>query len=64
MRCRECAEARQYMRGSVWCVQYGIILREDHECTREGGKRRDGAEGDGEEFREETELPEDGCGAA
>ena len=66
MKCRECAEGRRFSEGGVWCVQYGIIIREDHECTREGGRRREDGDGDpGGEMQGETEdQPGDGEGAA
>ncbi len=36
MICRNCPEGRRYARGSVECLPYGMIIREDHEGTREG----------------------------
>ena len=35
MKCRQCPEGRRFARGSVECPYYGIIIREDHEGTRE-----------------------------
>ena len=64
MKCKECSEGRKFARGSVYCILYGIIIREDHECKLEGGKRHDGTDGDGEGIRESTELQKDGGGAA
>ena len=56
MKCRECAEGKQYAEGSVWCIKYGIIIREDHECTREGGRLREDGDGDqGSEVQGKTE---------
>ena len=54
MKCKNCPEGRHHMSGSVYCVLYGIIIQEEHECTREGGRRHDrtGTAGDGEEQRE------------
>ena len=58
MKCKECAEAKRYAEGSVLCIQYGIIIRADHECIREGGRKRtdddDRRDGGGE-----TELQDD-----
>ena len=65
MKCRNCPEGRHHMSGSVYCVLYGIIIDEKHECTREGGRRHDGdADPDGEGKRKSAGLHEDGCGAA
>ena len=36
MICRNCPEGRRFARGSVECRPYGMIIREDHEGTREG----------------------------
>lgn len=36
MICRNCPEGRRFARGSVECRRYGMIIREDHEGTREG----------------------------
>ena len=64
MKCRECAEGRRYAEGSVWCVQYGMIIREDHECTREGGRLREDGDQGGEMQGETEDQPGDGEGAA
>ena len=66
MICKNCPEGRRYARGSVNCILYGIIIREEHECIREGGKRHEGAapaadHGDNGEDR--TELRDDGWAA-
>ena len=36
MKCKQCPEGRRFARGSVECLLYGFIIREDHEGTREG----------------------------
>ena len=41
MRCRECAEAKKYAEGSRYCTQYGIIIRDDHICIRDGHRKRE-----------------------
>lgn len=41
MKCKECAEGKKYAEGSVMCIQYGIIIRADHDCIREGGRIRE-----------------------
>lgn len=65
MICRDCPEGRRFAQGSVYCIRYGMIIRENHECRLEGGKRHDGGAADhGKGIREETGLQEDGCGAA
>ena len=59
-----CQEGQRHMTGSVYCLLYGIIIREDHECTREGGRRHEGDDDNGPGIGEETELQKDGGGAA
>lgn len=41
MRCRDCAEAKKYAEGSVFCKQYGIIIRADHICIRDGHREKE-----------------------
>lgn len=41
MKCKQCPEGRRFARGSVECLLYGFIIREDHEGTREGCKRHE-----------------------
>ena len=53
MKCKECRKAKQYAQGSMYCLLYGIIIREDHDgnlkgCEDDDGYpdlRRDGTEG-------------------
>lgn len=40
MKCRECAEARRFSDGAVYCVQYGMIIREGHECSLPGAHEK------------------------
>ena len=42
MKCKQCPEGRRFARGSVECLLYGFIIREDHEGTREGCKSHEG----------------------
>ena len=42
MKCGKCPEGRRYAEGSIFCTLYGIIIREDHEGTREGCLTHDG----------------------
>ena len=63
MICRNCPEGRRFAAGSRECLLYGIIIREDHECTREGGKRHDRDEDHGSEQRESAGLFDDGWDA-
>ena len=59
MKCKDCPAGKKITRrsqGCVECIQYGMILLEDHECTREGWKeyeRNDDQRGEGEA---ETEI--------
>ena len=36
MTCEKCANARRFAEGGVWCVEYGMIIRADHECRLKG----------------------------
>lgn len=63
MKCKDCQEARRHMNGSVSCILYGMIIDENHECTREGGKRNDGAADQRNDGESEDETGEDGRGA-
>ena len=38
MICKECPAGKKHISGSIYCIEYGIIIREDHECTLEGLK--------------------------
>ena len=64
MRCRECAEGKAIGGDGILCIQYGIIIGSNHECTLKGGRRRERDEDHGEQGEGETELSEDGRGAA
>lgn len=52
------------MSGSVHCLLYGMIIREEHECTLEGGKRHDGDEDLSGAGDDKAGLQKDGGGAA
>ena len=56
MICGRCPEGRKFARGSTFCVLYGIIISDKHECTLERGKRHDRAADDSEVKRTETEI--------
>lgn len=64
MTCRECARGKRYADGAVNCLLYGMIIREDHECNREGRKARGEDEGDGDGIGPGAGIPCDGGGAA
>lgn len=60
MICKECPDGRRFAEGSILCLLYGIIIREDHEGTRKGceeNERRAADQLRGGEGK--TELPED-----
>ena len=61
MKCRECPEGRRFARGSIECLRYGMIIREDHEGTREGCEEneRQQFEGGNNTDHQAAELPED-----
>lgn len=42
MICRDCPAGRRFTAGCVMCIQYGMIIRENHECEREGWKEYEG----------------------
>ena len=64
MICRNCPEGRRFMAGSIFCNQYGMIIREKHECTRLGGLRHDRDGDQREDGGGTAEIQEDSCGAA
>lgn len=67
MICGVCPAGKRITRnehGCVRCIVYGMVLKEDHECTREGWKNYDWDQNHRQERETETELPEDGGGFA
>lgn len=66
MICKDCPAGKKIMRNGhrcVRCIVYGMILKEDHECDREGWKNYepDDQSDDGEG---NAEIPENSGGAA
>lgn len=62
MICRFCPAGRRHTRNGYRCVNcllYGMVMRENHECTREGWKDYAGYDDHGEESRDGAEIPED-----
>ena len=65
MICKECPEGRKFARGSVSCIRYGMIIRENHICRLDGGKRHDSPDDDhGERGEDGAEIQHDGTGTA
>ena len=67
MRCGECPAGKRISRNGhrcVYCLLYGIIVRESHECTRDDWKRYKRPDDDDKSIGAETEIQEDGCGPA
>jgi hypothetical protein len=64
MRCRECAEGRRFAAGSVYCIRYGMIIREEHICRFMGGKEHGPAEDQREGSENKTELQDTRGGTA
>ena len=67
MICAECPAGRKILRNDhrcVVCIPYGMILKENHECRREGWKEYERDQDHGERERGETELQEDSRGSA
>ena len=42
MTCKECRKAKPFAPGSMYCLLYGIIIREDHEGNLKGCEDDDG----------------------
>ena len=68
MTCKECRKAKRFAPGSMYCLLYGIIIREDHEGNLKGcedddgdpdlrGKGTDGTEIQGQRGNAADELP-------
>ena len=65
MKCKYCPAGRRTIRNEhrcVNCLLYGIVMKEDHECTREGWRDYDRYIGQGGEMHGETEVHENGGG--
>lgn len=63
MICKECRHARRFADDGVYCVEYGMIIRANHDCRLKGAERHDGDEDQRQAVGEETELQDDGGGA-
>lgn len=60
MICRDCPEAKRFAPGSVICLFYGMIIREDHDCKLPRGIWHE-RNGNHRELSEESSgLQEDG----
>lgn len=59
MKCGRCPEGRRFARGSVECLLYGMIIREDHEGTREGCLQHDADDAGSYADNPATELQDD-----
>ena len=46
MTCKECRNMKPFAPGSVYCLLYGIIIREDHEANLKGCEASDDHGGD------------------
>ena len=64
MKCRDCHQAKKIAAGAVLCVIYGMIISEDHECTREGWQIHDEDDDQRGEGDDETEIQRGRGGAA
>ena len=64
MKCRDCAEGKPIGGDGILCIQYGIIIGADHNCTLKGGRLRERDEDHGEPGEGQTELSENSGGAA
>ena len=59
MICKNCYEGRKFAEGSILCLLYGIIIREDHEGTRKGCEEVGEAADNMRDGQREAELSED-----
>ena len=41
MRCEICEHAKVFSADGIYCVQYGMIIRNGHECTLPGAKKKE-----------------------
>ena len=67
MICRDCPAGVRVMRNGhkcVHCILYGMILKEDHECQREGWKEYGRIKDHGENGEGQAEIQENSRGAA
>ena len=64
MRCKDCHQARRFADGAAFCVIYGMIINEEHECTREGWKIHDEDDDQRGEGDDEAEIRRGSGGAA
>ena len=64
MICKNCPDGRRFAERSMYCIRYGIIIRDGHECTLEGGGQHDRAADHSDGERSETEIQESSGGAA
>ena len=64
MRCMDCPAGKRITSRRIECIQYGMILLEDHECEREGWKNFEPIDDQRDEGGEKTGPHEDGRGAA
>ena len=60
MRCRDCAEGKPIGGDGILCIQYGIIIGANHECTRKGARQRERDDDQRGEGDNETEIRPDG----
>ena len=63
MKCRDCVQARRYSAGAIRCIEYGMILRDDHECTKKGAEQREDQHGEGDDEAEAGHPGERSAGA-
>lgn len=41
MKCTECAEGKRITSEKILCIQYGMIIRDNHECSRPGARKKE-----------------------
>lgn len=63
MKCKDCAEGRRFAPGSTYCILYGMIVSDEHECTLPGGERSEGLEARRRERDTGEREPDEGWAA-
>ena len=64
MKCRRCPEGRRFAEGSIYCTLYGMVIREEHEGTREGCLAHEGDPDLLRDSEDGTEIQDKRGGAA
>ena len=63
MICRECPDGRKFAKGTVYCVFFGMYIRDDMECVRSGKndeaeRAADGDQDPGDKHKDRAAIPQ------